>query len=152
MSASKRYSAISLPPAVVADANVVLSALIGGRARLVIASPQGPRCVAADAVAAEIARHIQPLAAKRDLDSSLMFAALAVMPVEWKPQAEYEHRREQAEERIAARDPDDRPTVALALQLNLPVWSQDKDLTDAGTEVFTTGELLDALRDAGHEQ
>ena len=81
-----------------------------------------------------------------------MFAALAVMPVEWKPQAEYEHRREQAEERIAARDPDDRPTVALALQLNLPVWSQDKDLTDAGTEVFTTGELLDALRDAGHEQ
>jgi hypothetical protein len=31
---------ISLPPAVVADANVVLSALIGGRARLVIASAE----------------------------------------------------------------------------------------------------------------
>jgi hypothetical protein len=25
------------------------------------------------------------------------------------------------------------------------VWSQDKDLSDAGVEVFTTGDLLDAL-------
>ena len=39
---SKRFSAISLPPAVIADANVVLSALIGGSARLVIASAHGP--------------------------------------------------------------------------------------------------------------
>ena len=71
-----RCSAISLPPAVVADANVVLSALIGGRARLVIASPRGPRCLAAEAVAVEIARHIPPLAARRGLDATLMFAAL----------------------------------------------------------------------------
>jgi predicted nucleic acid-binding protein len=36
--------------------------------------------------------------------------------------------------------------VALALSLGLPVWSQDKDLEDAGVEVFTTGDLLDAMR------
>jgi predicted nucleic acid-binding protein len=72
------------------------------------------------------------------------------MPVEWKAVAEYERQRDEAERRIAARDPDDWPTVALALALGLPVWSQDQDLTDAGLEVFTTGELLDALRDAGH--
>jgi predicted nucleic acid-binding protein len=117
----------------------------------VIASPHGPRCLAAEAVALEIARHIPPLAAKRGLDSALMFAALGVMPVEWKASGEYEDRREEAEERIAARDPDDWPTVALALKLSLPVWSQDKDLTDAGINVFTTGELLDALADAGPE-
>lgn len=52
--------------------------------------------------------------------------------------------------RIAARDPDDWPTVALALAFGLPIWSQDKDLQDSGLEVVTTGELLDALRDAGH--
>lgn len=72
------------------------------------------------------------------------------MPVQWTPAADYEDRREEAEQRIAARDPDDWPTVALALKLGLPVWSQDKDLTVAGLDVFTTGELLDALRDAGH--
>jgi hypothetical protein len=33
--------------------------------------------------------------------------------------------------------------------LDLPVWSQDKDLRDADVDVFTTGDLLDALRDSG---
>ena len=51
--------------------------------------------------------------------------------------------------RIAARDPDDWPTIALALTLDLPVWSQDKDLADSGLKVFTTGQLLDALADTG---
>lgn len=74
-------------------------------------------------------------------------AALQVMPVDWKPAADYDDQREEAEQRIAARDPDDWPSVALALTLGLPVWSQDKDLTDAGFDVFTTGGLLDALRD-----
>jgi predicted nucleic acid-binding protein len=137
---------ISLPPAVVADANVVLSALIGGRARLVIASQRGPKCVATQAVAEEIAHHLPRLATKRDLDQALLFAALQVMPIEWKPVADYDDQRAQAEKRIAARDPDDWPTVALALKLDLPVWSQDKDLTDAGLQVFTTGDLLDTLQ------
>jgi predicted nucleic acid-binding protein len=116
----------------------------------VIASPDGPRCVAAEAVAVEIARHVPRLAKQRRLDPALLLAALQVMPVEWKPAADYDNRREEAEHRIAARDPDDWPTVAIALKLDLPVWSQDKDLTAAGLEVFTTGDLLDALRDAGH--
>jgi len=140
---------ISLPPAVVADANVVLSALIGGRARLVIASQLGPKCVATQAVAEEIARHLPRLAIKRGLDQALLFAALQVMPIEWKAAADYDDQRVQAEQRIAARDPDDWPTVALALKLNLPVWSQDKDLADAGLQVFTTGDLLDALQATG---
>jgi predicted nucleic acid-binding protein len=116
----------------------------------VIASPHGPRCVAAEAVVVEIARHIPRLADQRRLDAALLFAALQVMPVEWKPAADYDSQREEAENRIAARDPDDWPTVALALTLDLPVWSQDKDLATAGLDVFTTGDLLDALRDAGH--
>jgi hypothetical protein len=80
----KRSSRISLPAAVVADANVVLSALIDGRARLVIASPHPPRCVAAEAVALEIARHIPRLASKRRLDPALLLAALQVMPIDWR--------------------------------------------------------------------
>jgi hypothetical protein len=56
-----------------------------------------------------------------------LFAALQVMPVEWKAVADYDSQREEAERRIAARDPDDWPTVALALALGLPVWSQDRD-------------------------
>jgi predicted nucleic acid-binding protein len=43
------------------------------------------------------------------------------MPIAWKPAATYDDLREEAERRIAARDPDDWPTVALALKLDLPV-------------------------------
>ncbi len=117
---------------------------------MVIASQHGPRCVAAEAVALEIAEHLPRLAAKRLLDSALLFAAPQVMPIEWKPQATYQEHRAEAERRIALRDPDDRPTVALALTLELPVGSQDKELSDAGLTVFTTGDLLDALRADGH--
>jgi predicted nucleic acid-binding protein len=132
--ASLRFWTISLPPVVVADANVVLSALIGGRASLLIASPDGPACVATQAVAEEIACHLQRLAAKRRLDQALMLAALQVMPISWKAESEYDDLEDEAKRRIAARDPDDWPTVALALKLALPVWSQDKDLRDAGVE------------------
>lgn len=119
--------------------------MIGGRARLILASPHGPSCVSTQAVAEEIARHLPRLATKRGLDEAQLLAALQVMPIQWKPAAAYEDQREEAEKRIAERDPDDWPTVALALTLDLPVWSQDKDLTVAGLEVFTTGDLLDAL-------
>jgi predicted nucleic acid-binding protein len=70
------------------------------------------------------------------------------MPVEWKPSTDYKDKRTQAGRRMADRDLDDWPTVALALELGLPVWSQDKDFADAGVEVFTTGKLLDALHES----
>ncbi|MCC7077177.1 MAG: hypothetical protein IT198_08635 [Acidimicrobiia bacterium] len=81
---------MSLPSAVVADANVVLSALIGGRARLVLASPLRPTCLAAPAVADEVAEHLPALAERRGLDASLLLAALSVAPVDWQAADVYE--------------------------------------------------------------
>ena len=91
------------------------------------------------------------LAGRRGLDAALLLAAISVMPVEWQPPAVYESHREEAEGRMAGRDPEDWPTVALALARSLPIWSQDKDMEAAGLTVYTTGELLDALRDVGGE-
>jgi len=59
--------------------------------------------------------------------------------------------REQADSRIAARDPDDWPTLALALKLGVPICRRTKDSSTAGVEVVATGELLDSLRAAGHD-
>lgn len=113
-----------------------------------IASPNGPQCIATNVIAEEITRHLPKLAAKRRLSEQTLFAALQAMPIDWRAPADYEDQRDQAHRRIAHRDPDDWPTVALALKLELPVWSQDKDLDDAGLRIYTTGELLDMLRDA----
>ena len=73
------------------------------------------------------------------------------MPVEWQAPTDYESVRAEAERRMAERDPDDWPTVAVALVSSLPIWSQDKDMESAGVMVYTTGELLDAIREAGGE-
>jgi predicted nucleic acid-binding protein len=115
----------------------------------VLAAAKSPRCIAAEAVAVEIARHIPRLAKQRKLDETILNAALVLMPIDWRLAADYEELRAVAEGQIAHRDPDDWPTVALALRLKLPVWTQDKDLRDAGVKIFTTGDLLDALRDIG---
>lgn len=102
----------------------------------------------AEAVADEIAEHLPELAAKRGLDLRLLLAALRVMPVEWQQAPVYERFREEAVRRMAARDPDDWPTVAVALSLAVPIWSQDRDLEASGLRVYTTGELLDLLSEA----
>ena len=104
--------------------------------------------MAAQAVADEVAEHLPLLGERRGLDASLLLAALSVMPVDWQAPEAYEPMRAEAERRIARRDPDDWPTVALALTRSLPIWSQDKDMEAAGVVVHTTGELLDAIREA----
>lgn len=122
--------------------------MIGGRARLVFASRRGPACVAAEAVAEEVTKHLPAIAKRRGLDAGLLLAALSVMPVEWLGPTVYEPHRQEAQRRMAQRDPDDWPTVALALARALPIWSQDKDFGVSGLIVVTTGELLDAIEDA----
>lgn len=138
-----------LPLAVVADANVIVSALIGGRARRVFASAPGPTCNGATAVADEVLEHLPGIAERRGFDPTLVTAALAVIPIEWRPATAYLPFRSDAERLIGTRDPDDWPTVALALATSLPIWSQDKDFEATGIEIHTTGELLDAIRARG---
>lgn len=72
-------------------------------------------------------------------------------PVAWQAAHVYESKRADAQRRMRARDLDDWPTVALALARSLPIWSQDRDLEVSGVRTFTTGELLDATREAGGE-
>jgi len=67
------------------------------------------------------------------------------MPVDWQSPEGYDPLGEETERRMARRDPEDWPTVALALARSLPIWSQDKDMEAAGVTIYTTGELLDAI-------
>jgi predicted nucleic acid-binding protein len=91
-------------------------------------------------------------AEKRKLDLALLLAAFQVMPIDWRPASEYEDHRAEAERRIASRDPDDWPTLTVALKLRVPIWSQDKDFSDTGVEIVTTGTLLDATRADDHPE
>jgi predicted nucleic acid-binding protein len=128
------------------DANVILSAIVGGRARLAMVHPQVEELYTTAATLAEVHEYAGYLAKKRRLSSDLVLLALAALPVTVVDRAVYAARVPEAARRIGSRDPDDAELLALALHLNVPVWSNDKDFEAAGVEWHTTAQLLRKLR------
>lgn len=113
-----------------------------------LSDPRGPRCLASEAVRREVGEYLPSLVERRGLDADLVLGAFRLLPVEWIAEDGYAEHGAEARRRMAARDPDDWPVVALALSRATPIWSQDRDLEVAGIAVFSTGRLLDLLRDA----
>ena len=139
-----------LPAALVADANAVVSAVIGGRASLVFGDSDTPPVYAAHAVRQEVLEWLPKLATKRSLDLGLLLALFQLLPVLWADETEYRRHEREARRRMRQRDEEDWPTVALALTLlesrSVSIWTNDKDLSVSGIETITTGEILDTLR------
>lgn len=136
-----------LPNILVADANVLLSATIAGRARDVLLDPEVPRVIAARAVGERVLEHLPRLALRRGLNLGLLLAAFAALPLEWIDQANYLAYEPEARRRMRTRDEDDWPSVALALSLQgsraIAIWSQDKDFEASGVPTVSTGGVLE---------
>ena len=93
----------------------------------------------------EVFEYLAPPAKKKRLHLDTLLLTLAALPVTVVERSEYERHLPVARRRMGKRDPDDAAVLALALDLNLPVWSNDNDFVDAGVEWHTTAELLKAL-------
>jgi predicted nucleic acid-binding protein len=89
------------------------------------------------------------LARKRKLSLPLLLATFQSLPIRWVEARVYGRHEDEARRRMAGRDEDDWPTVALTLSLadlyDIAVWSQDKDFEVSGLDLMTTGDLLDLL-------
>ena len=129
----------------VADANVLLSALIGGRAQLALTHPSVEAVYAAAATLAEVQEYVSTLARKKRLPLDVLLLGLAALPVIVVERVEYERKVPEGTRRLGRRDPDDVDVFALALHLGVPVWSNDDDFREAGVEWFTTAALLKRL-------
>jgi predicted nucleic acid-binding protein len=130
----------------VADANVLLSAVTGGRARLVLTRADLADVVTTAAALDEVNEYAEPLARRLRLPLSTVLLAVTTLPVRVVDRDEYAASLREAERRIGRRDPDDIDTLALALHLDAPVWSNDRDFEGAGVEWYTTARLLKTLR------
>lgn len=128
-----------------ADANVMLAAILGGRARLILASPKVDEVLTTEPTLAEVQEYAAVLAERKRLSADLLLLAVASLPVTVVPQKDYASRLAEARRRIGRRDPDDVPLLALALKLDIPVWSNDKDFADVGVDCYTTEDLLREL-------
>ena len=129
----------------VADANVLLSAVIGGRAALVLRHERVEQVFTPAAAHDEVFEYLPSLARRKRLDLDTLLLAGAALPNAIVERSEYEANLSTARRRIGKRDPDDIDVLALALTLKLHVWSNDNDFEDAGVEWYTTAELLKTL-------
>jgi predicted nucleic acid-binding protein len=130
----------------VADANALLAALIGGRARRVLGHPQVEEVLTTAVTLAEVQEYAGRLARKKRLPVDLVLLAAATLPVTTVDRSSYSSSLPEARRRIAQRDPDDVDILALAIHLNLPVWSNDNDFEDTGVVWYTTAALLAYLQ------
>ena len=128
-----------------ADANVLLSALIGGRAMRVLRHPAVEEILTAAATVAEVQEYAGQLAKKKGLAIDMVLLAAAALPVTVVDRLDYAASLPEARRRIGRRDPDDVELLALALHHRLPVWSNDNDFEDAGITRHTTASLLTLL-------
>ena len=70
-------------------------------------------------------------------------AALFLIPITALTKTAYRHRMGHAEALI--RDASDAELLALALELQFPIWSQDKDFLGTGVPCFNTAQLAALL-------
>ena len=130
--------------AVVGDANVLLSAVIGKAALRVITEYRVEVHVARFNVD-EVAEYLPVMAAKYGLPLELVQLQWRLLPLHVHPTAGYRRYLARARRDLAARDPDDAHPLALARALGLPLWTNDHDLEGHGVECFPTARLLKEL-------
>jgi len=130
--------------AVVADANVLLSAVVGKAALRVIEDHD----VAVHATrfnGEEVEEYLPRLAAKYGLPEDLVQLQWRLLPVVLHSESEYAERLPEALQQLRERDPEDAHALALAWTLKLPLWSNDRGLEGQAVKRYTTARLLRAL-------
>jgi predicted nucleic acid-binding protein len=132
----------------VADANVLLSAVLGGKALRVLLHPRVARVLATESVLEEVHEYALHLARKKRLSVEAVLTAVVTLPVTVVGRSAYAAHLKEAGKRIGKRDPDDVDTLALALHLGLPVWSNDSDFEETGVEWYTTAQILKRIDEA----
>lgn len=125
----------------VIDANIVIRAIFGRRARTLIGRYcENTAFFVAESNFEEALHYLTELGNKRGLSIALIQETLQylVTMIQLVPDDELMSMREKAMERIGQRDPNDWSAVAAALLLNCPVWTEDADFFGSGIATWTS--------------
>jgi predicted nucleic acid-binding protein len=91
---------------------------------------------------AETLEYLPILAARKGLRLERMERSLHAVPIEVIAEEMYSQHRQEAERRMAQRDPEDVDLLALAIHLGLTIWTNDRDFAICGLPVISTAQLL----------
>jgi len=134
--------------AVVADANVLLSAVVG-KASVRVLTEFGIVVHVAAFNADEVMEYLPVMASKYGLPLDLVLLQWKLLPITIHTPRDYEDRLAEAIRDLAGRDPEDAHALALARSLDLPLWSNDRHLRNLGVDVYSTARLLRVLEGGG---
>jgi predicted nucleic acid-binding protein len=129
---------------VVADANVLLSAVVGKAAQRVF-SVYDIKVHASEFNAHEVTEYLPCMARKYGLPADLVDLRWRILPLIRHETSEYAGYFKKALADLKNRDPEDAHALALARLLSYPLWSNDRHLAKLGVACFTTARLLKIL-------
>jgi predicted nucleic acid-binding protein len=129
----------------VCDTNIVFSALIaGGKTRELILSDE-TELYAPEFFFSELDNHRHEIEEKSNLSEEQIGLLLNVLfkDTEVVPREEFEDELDLASQLIGGTDPDDVPFLALALRLDVDIWTDDSDFEEQNeVTVWKTHELV----------
>ena len=131
---------------VVADANVLLSAIVG-KSALRVFTEFGIEVHTTEFNADEVSEYLPEMAEKYGPPAELVRLQWKLLPVRFHKVGEYKPHLAEALRELRNRDSDDAHVLALAKSQGLPIWSNDRDLAKVSVECFTTARLLRILKD-----
>ena len=131
---------------VVADANVLLSAVVG-KAALRVINDFNIAVHVAQFNADEVSEYLPLMARKYGLQVELVEMQWKLLSLKIHPLTNYQARLPRAIDAMKRRDPEDAHALALAWSLELPIWSNDRDFENINVECYSTARLLRLLAD-----
>ena len=126
---------------IVLDANILIRAVLGKKVRNTIEKyANSSQFFTPDVCFADARKYLPALFAKRNLPADEAIAVLSELTnfVAAVDVSLYEIYEVEAKQRIAVRDIDDWPIVAVSLMLNCPVWTEDADFFGTGVATWTS--------------
>ncbi len=126
---------------IVLDANILIRAVLGTKVRNTIEKyANSAQFFTPDVCFADARKYLPALFAKRNLPADEAIAVLSELTnfIAAVDANLYEIYQVEAKQRIAVRDIDDWPIMAVSLMLNCPVWTEDADFFGTGVATWTS--------------
>lgn len=130
------------PEKLVVDANPILSTLLSGKAKRLFFEAGITEFAVTESALNEVNAYLPKMAQKLDVSPAFLRYALDLLPLTVYEPKFYRRSLKKAKLQIAHRDPRDVEILALTLELERPLWTNDRDFEDTTIQTFTTAELL----------
>jgi len=130
----------------VVDANIFISALIGGKAAELLFNPNFD-LLTTERTTWEVKKYLPQLAEYTEDTSAHLLYLFELIPVRACQSKEYETSLSTAQLLIGDRDPFDADILALTLETGVPLWSNDADFEDIDDiTLFKTEDVMELVK------